>query len=195
MDPSISQEKPLSPWKRLAVIALSGGAGFALAAAAIIGGVLWYKSHPRPWDTTAIVAVKPPGFGVSDDGKTIVLAYTLENNGKQDFHIDAASPIQIFERTKDGTLIGPMRDTSVLSIHYPVVIPAGQKTAVLVFLPMNDIPIRNTGEPDDGYHERIRNFIEKQNSGISGFVVFDSVDRYEVDLPKWSTAPPQKQIR
>jgi len=185
MDTSALSARTTSSWKKLSVIAASFGAGFGLTCATVIGGVAWYKSQPRPWNTKAVISVKPPGFGVGTDGKTIILAYTLENSTKRDFRLDSASPIQVFERTKDGTLIGPFSDGSLVGIHFPVVIPAGQKTGVLLMMHMDAIPTRSDGERDEAYHEDIRKFLEQKHSELGEFVVFDSTDRYEVDLPKW----------
>lgn len=193
MDTSSPSAKPLSQRKKLALIAFYGGAGFALMAAMIIGGLAWYKSRPSPWDKKAIIASRPPGFGVNDDGKAIGLVYTLENTSQRDFELDSASPIQIFERLKDGTLVGPLTDKTILSIHFPVSIPAGQKTGVLVLMPESEIPARTSSEDDAAYHEDIRKFLEPKDAEIDGFVIFDSRDRYEVDLPKWLSKPPAER--
>lgn len=195
MDIASLSAKTLSPWKKLVVIALSGGVGFALTTAVIVGCVVWHKSRPSPWNTKVVIAIKPPGFSVSDDNKSIELAYTLENTGGHDFHLDSASPIKVFARIKDGTLIGPFGDKTVLSIHFPVFIPARQKTAVLVSMPVSEIPTRTVGERDTEYHERIRKLLEQRNSSLSCFVVFDSINRYEVDLPKWRSEPAKEQAR
>ncbi|HEV2463103.1 MAG TPA: hypothetical protein VGT04_04825 [Acidobacteriaceae bacterium] len=159
-------------------------------AALIVGGLAWYKSRPSPWDKKAIIASKPPGFGVDDDGKAIDLVYTLENTSQRDFELDSTSPLQIFEQLNDGTLLGPLADKTILSIHFPVSVPAGQKTAVLVSMPENEIPARTPTESDTTYHENIRKFLNVKEAELGGFVIFDSKNRDEVDLPKWLSKPP-----
>jgi hypothetical protein len=65
--------KQASAWKRIAVISFFAGAGFAVVGLAMLAGIGWYTSRPKPLkqcDTKAIVAMEDaPGFGVSDDGK------------------------------------------------------------------------------------------------------------------------------
>jgi hypothetical protein len=101
------QPTPVHTWKRLAVISLSAGAGFALMLSLIVGGIVWYTSRPKPlkpWDTNAIIAKEAPSFSVSDDGSKIEFQYTLENTTSSDYRINSDSAIKVLLRTKTGTL-------------------------------------------------------------------------------------------
>ena len=192
MDTSISQARNLSPLKKLAVVALCGGAGFAVTAALILGGARWYASRPRPWNAAVIAARRPPGFTVSKDGKMIEFFYELENTGMRDYRIDSANGIQIYARNEDGILSHVLPDTSRL-LDLPVFIPPGQRTAILFSMDFADIPTRNSNEPDAAFHERVRKYLEQRYGGLSGFVVFDNTYRNEVDLPKWSAEAPSSK--
>jgi hypothetical protein len=184
MDASGLPTKVLSPWKKLAITALFWGAGSALMASAIVAGIIWYKSLPKPWDKTTVIVAKPPGFDVVDEGQRIEFIYTLENAGKSDFRIDSADSIRVFERTRDGTLVGPFSDKT-LHVLLPVFVPAGQQAAMAVFMAESGVPTRSTAESDGEYHERIRTFLEQTESNLGGFAIFENVSRKEVELPRW----------
>jgi hypothetical protein len=190
--PSLSP-KPLSAWKRLAIISLFCGAGFALVAGLILGGIVWYTSRPtppKPWNTTAIIEKEQPGFDVSDDGKMIEFRYTLENTGNGDYRIDSFNDIQILARLKDGTLSQPLPEADKY-LKVPVFIPAKQKARIRLSLPFSGIPTRNTEETDPAFHERLRSYLEQQYGHVGGFVIFDGTNRYEIELSKWSTQVPK----
>jgi hypothetical protein len=73
--------KPVSSWKKLAIISICSGAGLAIAGFLILAAFLWITSRPspqKPWNTTAILAKEPPSFGVTEDGRKIEFRYTLE---------------------------------------------------------------------------------------------------------------------
>jgi hypothetical protein len=102
MDTPNLPPKPLPTWKRLAIISLSCGAGFALIAALILWGVAWYTyrpTPPKPWNTTVIVAKAPPGFSISNDGSRIDFSYAVENTTKEDYRIDSANEVQVMLRS------------------------------------------------------------------------------------------------
>lgn len=195
MNTSDLPSKSLSTWKRLAIISLFGAAGFAITAGLILGGVVWYTSRPalpKPWNTTVIIAKDPPGFSVSNDGKTIEFTYVLENRASSDYRIDSLSEIQMFGRGRDGTLSHPIPDTDE-HFQLPVFIPARQKAVLSFSLITSEIPTRDVAESDATFHERIRKFLEQHLGNLSGFVIFDSTDRYEIDLPKWLAEAPKEQ--
>lgn len=192
METQSLSSKSLSPWKKLAVISVFGGIGFALMSALLIAGVYWYTSRParpKPWMTNVIVAADSPGFGVSKDGQNIVFSYTLHNQGTSDYRLDSSSDIQFFAREKDGTLLSPLTDPTK-HIELPVFIPAKQKSMLQLLLPFPSVPKRAPSESDSTFHERIRAYLEHNYGDLGGFVIFDPANRYEIDLRRWLASPP-----
>jgi hypothetical protein len=178
-------------WKRLAIACLFGGAGFALALATIIGLVGWYHSRPkppRPWNTNALIASGPPGFSVVGDGKSIELSYSLQNTTSIDYKVDSDSQINLLVKTADGTLSPPLSKESA-SVALPVFVPAGQKARLILSLVSSDIPQRSGGETDEGYHERVRAYLNKA-ADFTSFAIFEEAKRYQINLPRWLSKPP-----
>jgi hypothetical protein len=200
--------KPIVGWKKLAVRSLFIGIGIAVTLAILAGMGLWYASRPTPppsWNRHAIVAKEPPGFGqllwVSNDKKTTVpllnLIYSLENTTNKDYTLSTKSEIKFMSRALDGTLGGniftaaagtPEGDQN--DIDLPLFIPAKQKALLRFTLADTEMPLQGIGESDPDYHERLRAYLEKRYH-VSGYVLFDDIEHYEIDLPKWaSTKPP-----
>jgi hypothetical protein len=180
-------------WKRLAVISLFGGAGFAVAVAGIVGAIAWYNSRPkqpRAWNTSAIVADGPPTFSAGDDGKKIEFVYSLQNKSVTDYQIDSASSIKLLVKTKDGTFSPPLSSEDV---HLPIFVPAKQRAALLVSVPLPDFPEKGRFEFDGEYHERLRAYLNDRESNIDGFALFDDLNRYQIMLPRWVVEPPNKK--
>lgn len=179
-------------WKRLAVICFFSGAGFAIVLAAIAGATVWYNSRPsppKPWSTNAIIAAGPPSFGASIDGKSIEFSYSLLNATSTDYKIDSDSEIKLMVKLADGTFTPPLSKESA-SVTFPVFIPAGQKAMFLFSFTSSDIPVRNNGETDEIYHERLRTYLDHAVGGIASFAVFDGANRYQINLPRWLSKQP-----
>ena len=193
MESQLLPPKSLSAWKKLAVVSVFSGAGFAFMCGLLLAGLYWYNSRPtrpKPWITNVIVAKGSPGFDVSNDGKNIEFGYTLENQGSNDYHIDSSSDVQIFLRGKDGTLSSPLPDPTK-HLRVPLFIPPRQKALTRLSLDLSEIPTRVALESDSAFHERIRAYLEKHAGGVGGFVIFDATNHYEIELPKWlASAPP-----
>lgn len=195
MDTTDLSPKPVSTWKRVAIIGLFCGAGFALMAGLILGGVVWYTSRPtppKPWNTTVIVAKETPDFDVTDGGTKVEFRYTLENASDSDYRIDSISGIELLARHKDGILSQPLPDADKL-LSLPVFVPARQKARIRLSFAFAGIPTRNSGESDATFDQRIRTYLEQRYGFLGGFVIFDSTNRYEIDLPKWLPDAPKEK--
>jgi hypothetical protein len=205
----MTEATPLSGWKKLAIRSLFVGAGIAVTLSIVAAVGLWYTSRPRPpkpWNKQAILARDVPGFWetswVSNDGKTtvptLVLQYTLENTTNTDYTIDSRSGIKFMFRLSDGTVGADMFSGTIDAnegnqndILLPLFIPAKQKAIFSCHFTDVNLPLKGSAESDDEYHERIRTYLEKTYT-ISGFLLFDDANRYQIELPKWASKRPGK---
>ena len=201
----MNDTKPLSLWKRIAIRSFFGGVGFATTLAIIAGAALWYSGRPerpKPWNTTAIVSSDTPGFELGDPVQesgvtlpTIELHYSLSNNTEMDYSVDSEDQLKLMPRTEDGSLgydalsdpvIGRSGNHEMISV--PVFIPAKQKAMVTVRIAQTGLPSPLKDESAEDFHERLRGFLA--GATISGFVIFDDVHHYQINLPKWATKKP-----
>lgn len=191
--PTLSPE-PLSRWRRLAIISLSAGAGFALMLSLIAGTVIWYTSRPtppKPWDSGALVADGPPGFGASDDSKYIRFTYEVENRTDIDYQIESDSQIKVLAKYKSGAFSRPIPEEDK-PLELPVFIPAKKKAALTIRAELSGMPAREPSESYEQYHERLRVYLEDHLSRVAEFAVFDDLNRYEISLPKWLPKAPKE---
>jgi len=162
----------------------------------ILGGVVWYGSRPtppKPWNTAVIVATGAPDFSLNDDDRTFQFTYVLKNTGPRDFRIDSLSGVQILGGEKDGSLSQPLQTVDKI-LTLPVFIPAGQQGRIMLsFAPSDfDIPPKKIAESDGAFQERVQTYLRQNYGRTSGFVIFDSSGRYQINLPDWLNEAPKK---
>lgn len=180
----------MTTWKRLAIRSLFFGAGFALMAAVIGGGIAWYNNRPESWNTKAITA-EYDGVDTEGEKNTLVFYYTLHNNTKKDYTISEYSKIPIFAKFDDERLSGN-HSVPWLTYDKPLFIPAGHKIRFLLHLkstyPKNynkDVP----REEQKNFRKKIEKYLGEKYPNLDGFVLFDKSDHYEIRLPRgWEIA-------
>jgi hypothetical protein len=187
---------PTSRWKRIALKAILGGAGFAAMLSLIIGVIAWYSSRPQPpqsWNVSAIVAKEPPGFAASTDGKRIELRYVLENTTETDYDISFEYYFKTMMRGKKGTLSQPFSSQQA-SLALPIFIPSKQKGVVKLSISLAGIPSRKPNQSEDEYHEVLRAYLQDYFKSLDDFVLFDVVNHFQINLPRWKANGPGLEI-
>jgi len=176
--------------KRLLLRSAAFGAGFAIVLSLIVGSWIWYSGRPEPstpWNTTAIVAKEPPDFSVIEDGKKAVFVYRVENTTDADYQLDSGAQIRLMFRNKMGILIGEPYPAEK-ALELPIFMPAKQRAMVAFTFPSSGIPQRESSESDAQFHERLRAYCKESLEG-RGFVLFDDLHRYQINLPGLPDAP------
>lgn len=176
------------PWKRLIVIGASFGVAFALALSAIVAATLWYSSRPKrpkPWNSKAIIATFDyPGVEGDTNPKTIVLYYTLENTMEADYRMPKKDQLEINGRLRrenslsGGSLFSIDEDENFL--------PPKQRRMFALHLgyPMKaELGPEQTKGDQRRQWQVIANFMKKEMPNLNGFVTFDTVNRYQIELP------------
>lgn len=113
--------------------------------------------------------------------------------------IESRSAVKFMFKAPDGTVGTNMFSGTIEAnegnqndIELPVFIPAMQKAFFTCHFGDADLPSKNPAESDSDFHERLRAYLDKTYS-ISGLVLFDDTNHYQIELPKWaSQRPPGK---
>lgn len=184
-----------SPWKRIAIISFFSGFGVALAAALVLTSSIWYKSRPtppKPWNTSALVVTGPPSFSVSKDGKLLELEYSVKNSTNVDFKVDdnAAKQLRIMLKLHEGELSPPIENKGIQILYTPIFIPAGQKGTLGISVEDSTLPTQTKNEAAADYHERLRTYLETSYPRVAGIVLYDEINHYQLNLPKWADKKP-----
>jgi hypothetical protein len=183
-------------WRRFALKWVSVGVGVALTAILAIGALAWYTSRPTPpkqWNSGALVAKGPPAFSASKDAKKLQFQYAVEHTTSDDYQVDSGYQVKILYKGRDGSFSKPLTD-EIDHLKLPIFIPAKQTGAITLELALAGVPTQDAAETEAAYHERVRAYCEDHLRVVSGFVLFDEVNKYQVNLPRWLAEKPTKDM-
>jgi len=177
-------------WKKLFIRSAGFGAGFCLSLAIILGAGLWFNSRPKPpipWDENKIVCETPPGFGVTDDNKSVEFIYSCENKSDIDYQHDTFADMKVSGLLSTGELTKPItkKEDGIL-VETPIFIPSKQKAHISITINKSSLPKKNSTETDEQYHENIRNILNTDWSSVDKIVIYDTKNHYRINFPKWS---------
>ena len=174
--------------KRLIIISVSLGIGFAVTLALIIAGFMWYQSRPKlpkPWNPNAIIATYDY-IDVEGQDNNFVFYYTLENKTDIDYKISETSDVVIMGKLeKQKSLTGDSKD-EYLKPDHPILIPAKQRIRFGIHLKYpfeKKMKKGSTKEERKKYPEELEKYISEELSNLDGFVLFDEINRYQIDFP------------
>jgi len=132
-----------------------------------------------------------PAIAFSDETATVSLVYHIENATDSDYSIETTQHVKILAVLGDGSLAGPIADKAIL--RTPIFVPAHRLGTIVLHLIAFRPPEQNQGESAEAYRERLRQSMNEQMSNIHGFIIFDDLNRYQVNLGKWETTSPEKR--
>jgi hypothetical protein len=168
--------------------------GLALALCIFVGALLWFVSRPKStkvWNEKALIVHDAPAIAFSGEkSPTISLFYKIENVTDLDYSIETIQHLKIMALLGDGSLAGPVGDKAVL--RTPIFLPAHHLGTIELRLVAFRPPERVQGEPAEAYLERLRQSMNEQMSNIHGFILFDDLNRYQINLGRWQTTIPEK---
>lgn len=146
---------------------------------------LWHSPHvvqsaagQKPWNRTAIVSTFT-GVKVRELDATHAAAdfvYDLENRTNGDFQLAPGPSAVVMRRLSDGSLSSDA-NAHLLSAAF---VPVNNRTRITI--EMSDAfnwPAKQDAAADQSF----RDFVSHETTGLEGFVIFDQVSRYQIDLP------------
>jgi len=182
-----SQENKMQTWKIVLLRSVGFGAGFAVALCAIAGTWFWYEARPKPpkpWNKAAITAeydyVRPDG-----EKNNLTFHYILQNNTDTDFRIDSDSAIEITGKLKQEKGLSAFANRYVTT-DYPVFVPAKNRVWLALHIPY-PYPMKEKDNPSleerKQFTIEVAKYVADEMGNLDGFVLFDTVNRYEIDFP------------
>jgi hypothetical protein len=132
----------------------------------------------KPWNTTSIVSTFT-GVKVRelDDAHAAVdYVFDLENRTNTDFQVTPGPSAVVMRRLSDGSLSSDA-NAHLLAAAF---VPVSNRTRITI--EMSDAfswPAKEGSAEDQSF----RDFLSRETSGLEGFVIFDQISRYEIDLP------------
>jgi hypothetical protein len=138
-----------------------------------------------PWDSQAIEGT-PAGVRVQEIDPThaaVIFLYDLNNRTDTDYRLTKGPNIVIMSRLKSG---GTLSADEPITLDSTAFVPAGNRTRIA--LKVSHIfswPGQNSAYAERTFNQLVAGDI----TGISGFVLFDQTNRYEIDFPAAAAAP------
>lgn len=178
----------MSTAKRLIIISIFAGIGFAVTFSIIAGGVFWYQSQPKPpkpWDINAVVA-SYDHIDTEGENNNIVFYYTLQNNTDLDYKIPNLSNVVAMAKLEKQKSLSSTPNDEHLKPDFPILIPARQRIRFAIDLKYPyDKKLKNdsTQQERKKYGEELERFANDKLSNLDGFVLFDERNRYQINLP------------
>jgi len=188
----MSDSSSISGWKKLAIRAFFGGAGFACALAIIAGTALWYHNRPerpKPWNTTALKATyNGMEFTIAStkdpDSFSVQFYYNIKNNIDRNYAING-SALALMAVLTDGNALSKEfgnYQSGGATVDGPAFIPPGGTARIIVrvsyFYP------DGLTETDKNDAAKVVPSLDRRLKELSGFVVFDEQNHYRIDLPE-----------
>jgi len=175
----------LSGWQRVLLKPFGFGAGFALLCAVVVGGLVWYSRRPKPpqaWNTQAITATYDYVTTKGEQNR-IVFVYTLQNNTQEDYRIDSESEVDVFHKLVSQNSIYHTVNKRP-EIAFPIFVPAGGRTTLVIGYESEYSGAKINGDDQKKYRADVQEFVKTKHPNLGGFVLFDQIHRYEIELPK-----------
>ncbi len=171
-------------WKRSAVTGASFGAGFALALSLIFGGVAWYRSRPKLWNTEAIKASYASlEFSMNEKNFVVDFGFDLQNNTDSIYTINA-SDLVVMARLAEGNVLSRSighYQASDATVEAPAFIPAKAKARIIVHVGY-EYPFDFTAN-DKSDAKKVSKSVDRRLKEIIGFIIFDKSNLYRIELP------------
>ena len=178
----------LGSWKRIAVRSFFFDLGVALFCGLFVSGVFWYVSRPKPekpWNTAAIIATYDYIETHGEDDH-LMFCYVLENTTDHDYRIENNSGITIAGKLAKEKSLSEISGGYVKT-DYPIFVPTKQRSRFFIEIPYpSPIKLKGDASPDErkSFRRELEKYAETGISNLDGFMLFDSNNRYQINVPK-----------
>lgn len=186
---------PVPLWKKILLRSVGVGAGFAITLCIVVGFFVWYRERPKPpkpWSKQAITAEYD--YVSTDDENKIFFYYTVQNNTEADYQLESNTQVEMAVRLKAEKAFESSR--KIVTLEYPVFIPAKGRVRLKVKIPYTYPGHDKQGTSDElhDHNSKVAQYFAKEATNLDGFVLFDTMNKYEIDFPSgWEQAKESKK--
>jgi hypothetical protein len=178
-------------WKRLILISAAFGGAFAVVASSIVGLAVWYKSRPRPWNSSALKASFYTVEIQTQPQSESYLAeflYDVHNNTDTNYQVQA-NELTVMAVLTEGNVLSKdfgHYQTADAILEGPPFIPAQGKARITIRISYQ-YP-SEFAEADKNDIKKVGHSLDYRLKELSGFVLFDQANHYRIDLPeRWKS--------
>jgi hypothetical protein len=88
----------------------------------------------------------------------------------------------------DGSLGGPIDVLGGMLLR-DAFMPANQRGQINLLMAARGAPEKAARQNVKDYHEQLRAYLNEHFSGLSGFVLYDDLNHFQINLPRWRSEP------
>jgi hypothetical protein len=141
-----------------------------------------HKSPVEPagsWNQNAIRATYVAGQlrQIDKSLAALFLSYDLQNNTDHDYRLADAANIVIMSRLQSGHSLS---QEEPIRLSYPAFLPANQRVRIAIEI---SYPLVWPAPEDRALENKLKDFVKQRLAKVEGFVLFDEVNHYQVELP------------
>jgi hypothetical protein len=178
------------------------GAGAVLMLAILTGAVIWWVDRPKPpkpWNTKAIRA-EYDYVSTAGDKNNIEFYYTLINDTDLDYRVSGGGDVDLSVKLgRENSISQPSKgDDNSMKGDFPIFVPAHGRARFGIHIAYPYSEKYDDKATDDEKHDwgtTLAKYITSELNNIDGFVMFDSVERYEVAFPSGWKDRAKEQLR
>jgi hypothetical protein len=157
------------------------GGGFAIVAALMLGGIVWWSNKPKPWSSTSVTA-KPTQLMMQQVGEELrfEFRYAFTNHTSAEYALPSPELGVLMRRLpKDGSfekMDGATWDSTIR-------IPPNQSIGVAFLVPyrLSDF---NMSSADIDSDTKLAAFAGRRLQAIDGMAFFDFASKYKVEMAR-----------
>jgi hypothetical protein len=184
---------PISSWKRIAIRSFFGGVGLAITLGLITGGAIWYDGRPtppKPWNSKALTAAyDTTDFTINStkgaDCYPVRFYYKVQNNTNANYAINASSftPMAVLAGGNVLSKQFGLYQKGDAIVDGPAFIPPGGTARITIEISYF-YPSEFTDADKNDAKKIVSMSLGRRMDELNGFVLFDELNHYRVDLPK-----------
>jgi len=166
--------------KKAVVIGTSVGAGLLLVLVLILSAFRSSPAKPpRSWNENTIKAtyVGSQLRQIDKSRASLFLSYDLENNADSDYHLTDGAGVVIMSRLKADHSLS---QEEPVRLSYPAFLPAKQRARIAIEI---SYPFVWPAPEDRALETKLKDFVKDRLRKVEEFVLFDEVNRFQVELP------------
>ena len=173
------------------ILGCLGIAGILLPAFLFLGAWSFKAPEAKPGQPENSGAITAEYAGtrlkqIDKNHAALFFAYDLENNTVTDYHLADSPDILVMARLRADRSLS---QTEALNLSYPIVVPAKQTVRVEI---QEQYTFAWPPAFDPALDDKLKNFVRERLQNIAGFVLFDEIDHWQVELPSGWAAVAKK---
>jgi len=171
-------------WRMIVLRAAGMGGGFAVVAALLLGGIVWWSNRPKPWSPTSITA-KPTRLMMQQVGEEVrfEFRYAFTNHTKEEYALPSSEMGALMRRVPEN---GSLERMDGATWDSTTRIPPNQTIGVAFMVPykLSEFNMSSAEFNMSSADTKRAAFAGHRLKEINGLVFFDYASKYKVEMPR-----------